>query len=203
VIGGCCTLLVGAFPGAVDARGQLGLVYLDGHYDVYDHETSPTGEVADMPVALLLGRGEAGLLAVSAPPSLSADRLRVLGARDAEEWADVSDLVAELGLAAYDVASLRSDAAGVGRLTADAFGDRRFWLSLDVDVLDERAFPATDYLMPDGLTLDELHDVMAPLGRDDRLVGVSVACYNPGKDPGLACGRALADLLVDVLGTTS
>ncbi len=200
VLGGCCTLLVGAFPAAADVLGPIGLAYLDGHYDVYDHTTSPTGEVADMPVALLLGRGEPGLLAASAPPSLTAERLRVLGARDTEEWADVADLVTSLALPAYDVDTIRSDPAGVGAATAEALGGNGFWLSLDVDVLDEAAFPATDYLMPGGLSLDELHAVMSPLGRDERCLGASIACYNPTKDPGLAHGRALTDLLVDVLG---
>jgi arginase len=201
LLGGCCTLLVGAFAGAVDARGALGLAYADGHYDVYDHRTSPTGEVADMPVALLLGRGEPGLLAVAGPtPSLTVERLRVLGARDVTEWDDVHDLVDELGLANASVAQIASDPAGVGAAAADALGGTGFWLSLDVDVLDEVAFPATDYLMPDGLSLEQLHDLLLPLGRDARCVGASVACYNPTKDPGGHGGAALVDLLVDVLG---
>ena len=33
---------------------------------------------------------------------------------------------------------------------------RPFWLHLDLDVLDEVVFPATDYLMPNGLDLDQL-----------------------------------------------
>ena len=32
----------------------------------------------------------------------------------------------------------------------------RYWVHLDVDVLDELAFPAPDYLMPGGLTVAEL-----------------------------------------------
>ena len=204
LLGGCCTLLVGAFPAAVDVLGPVGLAYADGHYDVYDHETSPTGEVADMPVALLLGRGEAGLLDAAGPtPSLTVARLRVLGARDQGELADVAPLVAELGLVARGVEDIVRNPGGVGRRTADEVGDQGFWLSLDVDVLGEEHFPATDYLMPGGLSIEQLRDLLAPLGRDPRLVGASVACYNPTKDPSLAYGAALTDLLVDVLGATS
>ena len=47
------------------------------------------------------------------------------------------------------------------RLAADG---ARFWIHLDVDVLDERAMPATDYLMPGGLQWDELAALMGPLG---------------------------------------
>ncbi len=157
-----------------------------------------------MPVALLLGRGAPGLLAAAGPvPSLTVERLRVLGARDEEEWADVGPLVAELGVVGNGVDAIVADPTGVGRRTADEIGDRGFWLALDVDVLGEDHFPATDYLMPGGLSLDQLHDLLAPLGRDPRLVGASVACYNPTKDPSLSHGAALVDLLVDVLGPGS
>ena len=202
LLGGCCTLLVGAFAGAVDALGPIGLAYADGHYDVYDHRTSPTGEVADMPVALLLGRGEPGLLAAAGPnPALAVERARILGARDETEWDDVHELVAELGLDNVGVEEIRRDAAGAGAATLESLRGQGFWLSLDVDVLDEVAFPATDYLMPGGLSLEELHDLLLPLGRARSLVGASVACYNPAKDPEGRHGAALVDLLVDVLGT--
>jgi arginase len=69
VVGGCCALLMGALAAARDELGTVGLAYLDGHLDLYDHLTSPTGEAADMPVAVLLGLGQAGLLdAVSPSP---------------------------------------------------------------------------------------------------------------------------------------
>ena len=69
-----------------------------------------------------------------------------------------------------------------------------FWLHLDVDVLDEAVFPATDYLQPDGLDWEEL----AACSRrwpPPTAVGASLACYNPDKDPGLDCGRRLVAAL--------
>ena len=61
VLGGCCTLLPGRSPGARDVLGPVGLVYVDGHLDFYDGVTSPTGEAADMPIAVLLGDGPAAV----------------------------------------------------------------------------------------------------------------------------------------------
>jgi arginase len=72
-------------------------------------------------------------------------------------------------------------------------------MHLDVDVLDEKAFPATDYLMPGGIEMAQLADLLRPLGQDAALIGVSIGCYNPQKDPDGKCGAALTDLLVDVL----
>ena len=56
-MGGCCSLLPGALAGARRVDGRVGLVYLDGHLDLYDGVTSPTGEAADMPISVVLGRG--------------------------------------------------------------------------------------------------------------------------------------------------
>jgi arginase len=101
---------------------------------------------------------------------------------------------------ATDVAEIVDDPAAVGRDTADALAPRPFWLHLDVDVLDEAAFPATDYLLPGGLDVDQLRDLLRPIGAHPSLVGASVACYSPAKDRDGASGRTLAGLLVDVLG---
>jgi arginase len=57
ILGGCCTLVVGAIAGVRDRFPDAGLVYLDGHLDLYDGRTSPGGEAADMPLAVALGVG--------------------------------------------------------------------------------------------------------------------------------------------------
>ena len=81
---------------------------------------------------------------------------------------------------------LRSAGPGAAaRSSAERLAERAgsFWLHLDVDVLDEAAMPATDYLMPAGLDWDELAELLAPLGASPALAGVSLACLNPEKDP--------------------
>jgi arginase len=70
-----------------------------------------------------------------------------------------------------------------------------FWLHLDVDVLDQDVFPATDYLQPDGLDWEELAALLGPLAAAEGLVGASLACYNPDKDPELEYGRRLVGAL--------
>jgi arginase len=70
----------------------------------------------------------------------------------------------------------------------------RYWVHLDVDVLDELAFPATDYLMPGGLTVAELGQLLGPLLASPALAGVSLACYNPQKDADGSGVTALREL---------
>jgi arginase len=205
LLGGCCTILMGAAAGARDVLGRVGLAYADGHVDVYDHRTSPTGEAADMPVAGLLGIGWPELTAtMGETPVIDGSDIVVLGARDVDEAADIGDLPERLGLTVHGPADIAADPGGLGRETRDRFAGSAipYWLHLDLDVLDEVVFPATDYLMPGGLDMDQLADLLRPLGHDAGLVGVSIGCYNPQKDPDGQYGAALTDLLVDVLAAT-
>jgi arginase len=207
--GGCCTELVGALAGARDAIGGASLAYFDGHLDLYDGETSPTGEAADMPVATALGRGPAAWMQAAGGPVAAPQRTALLGYRDLEESKTYGSLQPEAfgdKLIHASSEDLRSEGpAEAGERIAEFFDERggRIWLHLDVDVLDEKIFPATDYLAPDGLEWSELIAAMRPFGASEELIGVSIGCYNPDKDPGSKCGRALVDALGTILTTTA
>jgi arginase len=196
LVGGCCTELPGALAGVRDAVRRVGLAYLDGHLDLYDGVTSPTGEAADMPVSVALGMGPDAWVEACGGATVSPGDVEVLGYRDLEESQTFGmrhpDSVG--GLRHVDVGRVRSDGpAIVGAAAAESLSSG-FWLHLDVDVLDERAFPATDYLMPGGLELDELVAMMRPLASSPALVGASLGCYNPEKDPDGSNGRALVEI---------
>jgi arginase len=200
ILGGCCTLLPAALAGARDSLGEIGLAYFDGHLDLFTGETSPTGEGADMPVAAALGMAPPELIEAIGPvPVVAPGKMALVGARDQEELDLIAPLPEGLGIGriAYREELRNVDLGEVGRSIADGLtaGGGRFWLHLDVDVLDQAAFPATDYLMDDGLTMDELRQLIAPIAGSPGLAGINVTCFNPDKDPDGSCGAALANLL--------
>ena len=202
VLGGCCALVMGAVAGARDAVGRVGVLNVDGHIDAYDGATSPTGEAADIPVGALLGRAHDDLLAaMGGPPVVRSGDAVVLGSRDADEASDLGDLPDRLGIVVHDADVVTADPAGAGRAAVEHFAAAGigYWVHLDVDVLGQDQFPATDYLMPGGLDLPQLAAVLAPLGADPDLLGFSVGCYNPSKDPDGTYGDRLVDVLVAAL----
>jgi arginase len=202
VLGGCCTLVPGALAGLRDAGGAVGVAYVDGHVDVYDGQSSPTGEAADMPMSVAFGLGPAAWVQAAGGPSAAPADVLVLGARDREEAHDIAALRAG-PLAAVEV-------LGPGELRAQGLTEAaeraaqrlgpRFFVHLDLDVLDERAMPATDYLMPGGLQWDEVAALLGPLGRSPALTGLSLGCLNPEKDPDSSFTEMTCALLVNALG---
>lgn len=204
ILGGCCTLLPAALAGARDSLGDIGLVYFDGHLDLFTGQTSPTGEGADMPVAATLGLAPPELLeAIGETPLVKPGRIAFVGARDQEELDLIAPFPDGLGIGRIEYRdTLRhADLAHLGKSIADELtaGGGRFWLHLDVDVLDREAFPATDYLMPDGLSMPELKAVLAPVAGSPGLIGVNVTCFNPERDKDGTCATALAKLLESTL----
>ena len=114
VLGGCCALLPGALAGARDAIGPVGLVYVDGHLDFYDGVTSPTGEAADMPIAVILGDGpRRGSSACGAVPVVDPPALAILGYHDTDELDDVGhQLPARRASGIFDAPATRIRDAG-------------------------------------------------------------------------------------------
>jgi arginase len=188
VLGGCCSLVPGALAGVRDAVGAVGVAYVDGHVDVYDGHSSPTGEAADMPMAVAFGLGPTPWVQAAGGVSTAPSDVVVLGARDPEEASDIEPLLAgalsEIEVRGPDELRATGPAAAGARAAERLARDGgQFWIHLDLDVLDERAMPATDYLMPGGLQWDELAALLDPVCATDALIGVSLGCLNPEKDP--------------------
>ena len=204
--GGCCAELPGALAGSRDVLGRIGVAYLDGHLDLYDGMTSPTGEGADMPLSVALGRGPAAWVDVCGGSSARVEDVVPIGYRDSDELPTYSKLAPELGpgfrpISKEDVRTEGPVVVGERTAAALAASAGRYWLHLDVDILGEDVFPATDYLMPNGLNMDELVALMRPLAISTSLAGASLGCYNPEKDPGDVCSRALVEAFAAAFST--
>jgi arginase len=201
LVGGCCALVPGALAGARDAIGPIGLAYVDGHLDLYDAATSPTQEAADMPIAVVADLGPAQWCEHVGAPLVEPARIALLGSGDRAEAASLHSAMPEdLGIAVeLSPPVLRSvGMANAGRSALDRVGEK-FWVHLDVDVLDHQEFPATVYPNATGLSLAEATDLLRPLAGSPGMVGFSVGCYNPDMDTDGDCGRALVSLLGHVL----
>jgi arginase len=182
VVGGDCSLLPGALAGARVAAGPLALWMIDGHPDALDGESSPTGEAADMDLAVVLGRGAPALTHLAGVvPIVEPEHVALVGHRPAGLGPDVA---AELALVppavmqttAPEVRELGAGAVAGAALAADE--DRPAWLHLDLDTVDSSEFPAVSYPQPDGLSWSELVQLMAPLLASPRLIGASLADFD-------------------------
>jgi arginase len=200
IVGGDCSILLGIVP-ALRARGLVNLWFVDGHPDYLDGATSPTGETADMDLALLTGSGAAPLVMLTGTsPMIPPERVVLLGHRtddlDSEATAELARLPA--ALRRIGAGELTADPAAAAQRAArwlDPQADRSawgVWLHLDLDVLDPAALPAVTYPQPGGPDWEDLALVLEPLARAPHLIGMSVADFRPDLDP---LGEHAADIV--------
>jgi arginase len=197
VLGGDCSLVVGAVAGVYQARGgPVGLVYLDANADLNTPDTSPSGRLAGMALALALGRGPEELVSIAHPP-VDPDHVSLVGFRalDPGERSRIADLGLALPAAASRTLGMRATAA----LALDGVnnGDGPVLVHLDVDLVGPEQMPAKATLTPgQGLSWDEASALLVALAASPRVVALEVAEFDPSKDPDGASARRVVDLIV-------
>jgi arginase len=89
----------------------------------------------------------------------------------------------------------------VGQKMAQRFArdPGRFWLHLDLDVLDQQVMPAVDYRMPGGLDWPEAEALLQPMVASPALLGLDVTILNPTLDPAGEHTRRAVDFLAKIL----
>lgn len=211
VIGGCCSLLIGTAAAVQDVHPGAGLAFLDGHYDSYPPHSSPTGEAADMELAIVLGVGPEALTRCTGAASIHRpDQVAVLGPRDADvvAAAGAPDPTTQFpGLFIRDADAIT--AGGAARAAQDALSHLganspaepggRFWVHVDLDILSLESFPAVDYPLAGGLDWNQLRDLVHPLTHHRRFLGMDVTILNPTQDPDGSTARRTVEWLTDVL----
>ena len=206
VLGGDCSILIGNLL-ALRRLGTYGLFFIDGHADFYQPQASPTGEVADMDLAIVSGRGPNVLTNINGLKPLVRDQDIILfGYRDAEQAASYgSQDVRDTNMHVFELPYVRK----IGTITAAASqavevlvnGELDgFWIHLDADVLDDSIMPAVDYrLGGGGLSFSELSELLKTLVASDRAVGMDITIFNPLLDLDGSITRRFVSSLVQGL----
>lgn len=205
VIGGDCSILIGNLL-ALRRLGRYGLFFIDGHSDFYLPEESPTGEVADMELAIVSGHGPDILADLDhLKPLVREQDIVVFGYRDSAQSAQYGcqDIKKTTMINAIELVDLQrlglQKAASLGIETLLKNELLGFWIHLDADVLDDLIMPAVDYRLPGGLTFSELSNLLRLLLMSGKAVGVSVTIFNPTLDKDGSITRNFVSSIVEGL----
>ena len=199
LLGGDCRMLVGIFAAFSQRETEAGLVFLDGHADFHSPETSPSGDPADMELAILTGRGPERITRIAGKyPLLKDEEVVVYGIR---AW----DHIGTSNIEVYDRQRMIKN--GIKHTVKE--GLKNFyqkelpvWLHFDVDVLDPELMPVM-FPEPEGLTFEEAQEFLGFVWASGRVIGMSIACYHPKLDIDSSAGAQLVTLVSEVLSSPS
>jgi arginase len=187
VLGGDCSILIGIMS-ALKANGPYGLVFFDAHADFYEPEKSITGEVADMDLAIITGRGPDLLTNIdNLGPYVNDENVIHIGQRDGEETEKYESRdVRKTGIKCFDLAAIME--MGIANVTKavleyiDRMEVKGLWVHFDADVLSDEINPAVDYRLPGGLLFEQTEYLLSQLLLTGKIAGISVTIFNPKLD---------------------
>jgi arginase len=171
VLAGDCTASIGVLAALQRELSELTLVWYDAHGDFNTHETTPSGFIGGMPLAMLCGRGEQTIITGAGAKVLPEAQVILTDARDldpGEKEAVAAAAVTHLP----DVADLLSI----------NLAESPIYIHFDSDVLRLEDLAAVNYPAQGGASLETIEASLARLAQTGRVVAVSITLWAPEKD---------------------
>lgn len=182
VLGGDHSIAMGTIAGLAKHYSNLGVIWYDAHGDLNTGETSPSGNIHGMPLAVSLGIGNPTLTSIHGDsPKIKPENIVIIGARSLDEGERT--LIKEKGIKVYTMHEV--DRLGMTRVMDETISYLKeknldgVHLSLDLDALDPQEAPGVGTPVPGGATYRESHLAMEMLEESKLITSAEFVEVNP------------------------
>lgn len=202
VLGGDHSLSIGSVRGAARGR-KIGVIWVDAHGDFNTAETTPSGNIHGMSLAILAGLGDKSLVQLwdEPVPVIDPKKIAVIGARDLDEGekANLQNAGAMvMGMEQIDrYGMVTAVEKAIECVSRDVDG---IYLSLDLDALDPEHAPGVGTPVPAGLNQREAHLACEMIAETGKLIGMDLVEVNPILDLQNRTGSLAVDFALSSLG---
>lgn len=206
VLGGDHSLAMGSVSGTSkfcsQKRKSIGLLWVDAHGDINTPATTPSGNIHGMPVAHLLGLGDAAFARIGGfSPKVLPQNTCLIGIRDLDPGE--RKIIKEQGVHVFTMKDI--DLHGAAKvfekaLTLAADGTAGVHLSFDIDAVDPSYAMGTGTPKEGGLTIREAHLFMELLADSGKCLGMDMTEVNPKMDVKNQTAQLAGELILSALG---
>lgn len=181
VLGGDHSIAIGTIAGVLQHKPNLGVIWFDAHGDINTAETSPSGNIHGMPVAVSLGMGHEKLTSIGgSDKKLKTSHIVLVGCRDLDMGE--RKVLKELGITVFTMHEI--DKLGMTEVMNKAIaiaseGTDGIHVSFDMDSMDPAYAQGTGTRVPGGLTYRESHLALEMIAQTEKLVSAEFVEVNP------------------------
>jgi arginase len=199
-LGGDHAIAIGAVA-SVAVKDPVGLIWVDAHADFNTPQTSPSGNIHGMPLAVLTGDGHPCLVDSGHPGTkISLDNVVMIGQRDLDPGE--KKRIKSSGITIFTMRDI--DEQGISAVAAKIMVQfahlKRFHLSLDMDALDPVEAPGVGTPVPGGISYREAHLLMELLADSGKLGSMDLVEINPILDVANKTSKLAVELILSALG---
>lgn len=183
VYAGDCVSIIGTLAGLQRTGLEPTLIFFDAHGDFHTWETTSSGFIGGMPLAMVTGRGEQTIVEAAGLTPLPDERTILVDGRDLDPGED--DALASSGVTVMSVDEMIHREPPRGPLH----------IHVDTDVVDPAEMPAENYPAPGGPPLSSVRKALIHLAVGGDVAAFSISSWNPalaGADQAAAATLQLA-----------
>jgi len=203
ILGGDHSLSIGSVAGAAHNR-RIGVIWLDAHGDYNTPETTPSGNIHGMGLAVLTGRGHPTLTGlIGRAPVIRPGDAALVGVRNLDDGE--RELLRTSGVHVFTMHDI--DRRGMAAVMEEAIlhvsaSTSGFHLSFDLDVLDPHEAPGVGTPVLGGITYREAHLAMELVAASGRLISLDLVEVNPILDTRNMTALLAVEFALSALGKT-
>lgn len=208
ILGGDHSIAMGSITGFSAYCRQRnetpGLIWFDAHADMNQPETTPSGNIHGMPLAVVLGYGAPELVNLGGfAPKLQPEFCVHVGARDVDPGE--RELIHKLGIRFITMREIDERGMSACMDEAIAIASRAsgaYAVTFDVDALDPGDAPGSGTLVRGGLTYREAHLAMEKIAEAGGMRSLEVVEINTALDVNNKTAELGVELILSALGKT-
>ncbi|WP_458415152.1 arginase [Schinkia sp. CFF1] len=202
MLGGDHSIAIGSIAGIAKHYKNLGVIWYDAHGDLNTAETSPSGNIHGMPLAICLGIGHPDLINIAGySPKVKPENVVIIGARSLDDGE--KKLIRDKGIRVYTMHEIdRMGMTAVMEETISYLSARTdgVHLSLDLDGLDPSDAPGVGTPVMGGLSYRESHLAMEMLAESEIITSAEFVEVNPILDEKNKTASLAVALMGSLLG---
>ncbi len=185
---------------------EIGLIWFDAHADINTPETSPSGNIHGMPLATILGHGNAELVNLCGyAPKLNPKYFAHVGARDVDPGE--RSQIEKLGLRDNFFTMSDIDKRGMATVVENAIAiagqaPGGYAVTFDIDGIDPNFAPGSGTLVRGGMTYREAHLALEMIAAHGGMRSFEIVEVNPLLDQSNITVELACELILSALGKT-
>ena len=200
ILGGDHSLVLATFKAFLKKYDNPGLIYVDAHADINTDKTSSSGNVHGMPIAALLNLCDDRLNKIGGDYFLKAENIVYIAIRDIDEGEE--KIIENLNIKYFSMAEIYEK--GIKKILEETFEYLKnvdnIYTSYDIDSIDMDIAPGTGVPVRGGLDYNMARDIMARLGKNDKVKGLELVEVSPSLDIGNKTSLIAKELLLAFFG---
>lgn len=208
ILGGDHSMSIGSIAGISahcrENGKRLGVVWIDAHTDINTPETTPSGNIHGMSVAVSLGHGSKKLTSIMGNfRKLQPENIAIIGARSIDDGE--RETIKKLKVPVYTMYDI--DKEGMFTIAERVISTFRktvdhIHVSFDVDSTDPSIVKGVGTPVPGGLSFREAHLIMEMLSESGKVGSMEVAEVNPILDDMNQSAHFATGIITSCLGKT-